>query len=42
MDTTSFIMIGNKETGKTTSMISAYGVLSKNGVSGFKIKGRFY
>ncbi len=38
MDTTSFIMIGNKETGKTTSMISAYGVLSKNGVSGFKIK----
>ena len=38
MDTTSFIMIGNKEAGKTTSMISSYGTLSKNGVSGFKIK----
>lgn len=38
MDTSSFIMIGNKESGKTTSMISAYGRLSRYGVNGFKIK----
>lgn len=38
MDTSSFIMIGNKESGKTTSMISAYGRLSRYGINGFKIK----
>ena len=38
MDSSSFIMIGNKEAGKTTSMVSAYGRLSKYGANGFKIK----
>lgn len=37
MDISSFIMIGNKESGKTTSMVSAYGRLSTHGVNGFKI-----
>lgn len=38
MDISSFLMIGNKESGKTTSMISAYGKLSNHGVNGFKIE----
>lgn len=38
MVTSSFIMIGNKESGKTTSMISAYGQLSQRGIKEFKIK----
>lgn len=38
MDISSFLMIGNKESGKTTSMISAYGKLSHHGVNGFRIE----
>lgn len=38
MDRSSFLMIGNKESGKTTSMVGAYGRLSKHGVNGFKIE----
>lgn len=38
MENSSFLMIGDKESGKTTSMISAYGKLSHHGVNGFRIE----